>query len=476
MSALNNAKWIALIQFVKIGSQLANLFFLTRFIHPSEYGLMAMAGVATNLVLILRDLGTAAAIIQKKEISEREVRSVFSLNIIMGVVLAASTILLAPILALALNEPRLENVLLWLSVTFVMGASTAVHQALLERESKFRLIAAIEASASLIALIAAVVTALLGWGVYSLVAQAIFASLVASLGLIAHAPRTKPVIATGAELKGIFSFSGPMAGYQLTSYLFRNADSFLIGRMLGATPLGVYSLAYKLMLFPVQNVSWVTTRALFPVMSRAQGDLQEVIRLHDGSIRSVSFFVAPLMLGLAVCAKDFVAVVFSQAWAGVAPILSWLALVGYLQVMVGTTGPVLMALGKTKWLFQLAILNAVVHLGSFYAGATLAGALGLAQAYLAASMLMTPITFAVCCSVLRWSTKALFCAAAPSATGALIMCAALAGVQVFLVEASAFQRLMLSVCVGVVVYTVYSLLFQKSVLKKGLELVMGRSR
>jgi len=437
---------------------------------------MAMAGIATNLVLILRDLGTAAAIIQKSEITEREVRSVFSLNLLMGTALTISVVCLAPVAARIFSEPRLAAVLLWLSITFMMGAGTAVHQALLERNSKFRVIAAIESCASLVALAVAMWTANCGWGVNSLVAQAIVASALTSLGLILFSRRITPARIRMTEMRELFSFSGSMSGYQLTSYLFRNADSFLVGKLLGAASLGAYSLAYKLMLFPVQNISWVATRALFPVMSRAQGNQAEIIRLHQQSVSSISFFVAPLMLGLATCAEDFVKAVFSPHWTEVAPILSWLAIVGYLQVLTGTTGPVFMALGKTAKLFQLAILNAALHLAAFYFGAQEGGAVGLAQSYVAASVFMAPITFAACCRVLGWPLADLARAATPSLVGSALMCGAVRGVELFCVEMPPVTRLLWLVTAAAGFYILYSFLFQRSVLKKMLALAGWRFR
>jgi len=84
MSVTNNFRWIGVAQFAKIGSQLVNMFVLTRLIPSADYGLIAMAGIATTLAIILRDMGTTAAIIQKTELNDSDTSSIFLLNVFVG--------------------------------------------------------------------------------------------------------------------------------------------------------------------------------------------------------------------------------------------------------------------------------------------------------------------------------------------------------------------------------------------------------
>lgn len=81
MNLISNAKWNAFSQFIKMAIQVVNLVYLAKIIPPAEYGLMAMAVVVMNLGILLRDLGTAAAIIQRKNISNSQINSIFWLNV-----------------------------------------------------------------------------------------------------------------------------------------------------------------------------------------------------------------------------------------------------------------------------------------------------------------------------------------------------------------------------------------------------------
>ncbi|HZG21279.1 MAG TPA: lipopolysaccharide biosynthesis protein [Herbaspirillum sp.] len=414
MSAASNVRWIALTQFVKIGSQLVNMFVLTRLIPPSEYGLMAMAGIATNLAFILRDMGTAAAIIQKAELHDNDSSSVFWLNMIGGLVLMLLLWAVAPGMSATFSEPRLTQVLWVLAITFPVAASSMVHQALLERVSRFRLIAGIESAASLLSLVIALLMAFQGAGVWSLTAQAVITAVCTTLLLWRYSPWRPKMIFDRASIRSVFSFSGAMAGNQMAAYVFRNADSFVVGKMLGATVLGNYSLAYKLMLFPVQNISWVAVRSLFPVMSRRQDDQAYLSSLTLRSLSLISFVAAPMMFGVASLSDLFVAVFLGPKWALVGDILLFLGLVGYLQVITSVAAPVFMALGKTGWMLRLSLIGTPLYVLAYVLGARQGGVQGLALGYLAVSVVMAFPTFYFACRLIAVGLKDFLVALLPS--------------------------------------------------------------
>src|SRR5690606_8198401 len=136
------------------------------------YGLMAMAVVVTNFAMLIRDLGTSAAIIQREELDEATLNFVFWLNMAVGLSLAALVALLAPVIAIhGFRSPALTPILLLLALSFPLASSAALHQALLERASAFSTLARIEILSASSGLLLAVAAALLGAGVYSLVIQ-----------------------------------------------------------------------------------------------------------------------------------------------------------------------------------------------------------------------------------------------------------------------------------------------------------------
>jgi PST family polysaccharide transporter len=421
MSAVSNAKWVAVSQAARIVSQLANIFVLARILPPSDYGLMAMATVVTNLALLIRDQGTSAAIIQKENLGHHTINTVFWFNIAVGFTIAALIMAGAPLIAGYFKHGELINILLLLALVFPISSSSISHQALLERESKFKKLAFIELVASTIAMVIAVIAALYGAGVYSLVLQAILLALLSSIQIWLASewrPKGKPSL---RELKDLLPFTGHMTTFQLITYFFRNADSMVIGRLLGVVPLGIYSMAYRIMLLPVQNITWAASRALFPVMSRQQNALDEMGKLYLQTLGFIAFLTAPLMAGIFSVRELFVEVAFGQRWLPVAGVLAWLTAVGFMQSISSTTGTVFMAQGKTKLLMWVSLFNAAIHLVAFGLGAE-HGVNGVAQWYFYASFISGIVSLKIAGSLVHCSPSQILNACIRPIAIAGVMC------------------------------------------------------
>lgn len=385
MSAISNAKWIAVSQVARLLSQVANIVVLARFLSPSDYGLMGMAMVVTNLALLLRDMGTAAAIIQIKEINDEIINSVFWLNIALGFFVCIIILLASTFVSEYFNAPTLTLVLCGLSFVFPISSFTSAQKALLERKSAFRAVAQAEILSIILSMILAIIAAIAGWGVYSFVVQSISAAIIASILVWVASdwrPSLKPSL---SKINEVLPFSGHMTGFQIIFYCTRNLDTVVIGKILGASALGMYSVASKIMLLPIQNISWIASRALYPVMSRNQERLEETGKLFIQTVGFISYITAPLMVGIFVLREPFVLHALGARWIQVSSILIYLAPIGYIQSIVGINTTVLMAQGKTKYLMILSIFSGSVLTISFILGAKF-GLEGVALGYLLASI------------------------------------------------------------------------------------------
>jgi O-antigen/teichoic acid export membrane protein len=419
-SAVANARWVGTIQAVRIGAQLLGLLILSRLVAPEDFGLVAMAFAISNFALLIRDLGSGAALIQRAVLEPDTVATAHWSNCFIGAVLGIALFLLAGPFEVLLKAPALEPLLQVLALSFPILGSTTVHQALLERESRFALLARIEISAVLAGLLVAVVSALLGAGAYSLVLQTLTVAMVSALQLW---------IATGLETdqdwslkraRELWRFSGHLLGFNIINYFARNADTMIIGRVLGAASLGPYSLAYRIMLFPVQNLTFVAARALLPVMSRTQDAVAQLGSLYLRTLSVIAFFTAPLMAGLFVLREPFVAVALDESWSSVAQIIAWLAPVGFVQSLVSAGGVVMTALGRTDALFKLGLFGTAVHVGAFVVGVAW-GVTGVAAAYLVAALLNAAVCFFVFLRLLSQPATRLAGAVLPAIARALLM-------------------------------------------------------
>ncbi|HCB2713445.1 TPA: O83 family O-antigen flippase, partial [Escherichia coli] len=364
MSTFNNAKWVGLSQFTKVILQIMALIIFSRLLDPLEYGIMAMATVISNFALIIRDLGTGAAVIQRKVISNDLLSSIFWLNIIMGLLVMVAIIICAPLLSEFFKESKLCNVLLLLSVTFPLASAAIVHQANLEREFQFAKVCSIEIASSLISFLIGIVCAIKNYGVYSLVALTISQAMISTLGMW-FASKWRPQFKVNwSEIQEVYSFSGNLTLFNMVNYFSRNSDGIIIGRFFSSAILGAYSLAYRIMLFPVQSLTSVISRSLYPVISRMQDDVNSINHVYMRTLAFISTLTLPLMMGLWSIRNEFVMEILGAKWISVVGILSWLAPTGYIQSLVSTTGTILMACGRANILFYLGVAAAVLQVSA----------------------------------------------------------------------------------------------------------------
>lgn len=368
MTLINNVKWVTLSQVVKIFCQVLGMFVFSRLLSPAEIGVMAMALVVVNFTNIFRDLGTSAAVIQQENLSEQLKQSVFTLNIMLGLGVFVVVLIASPYIASFFHQPKLTSVLSILAFSFPIVSSTAIHLSLLERESRFNKIAIIEISSSVTALLIAIVLAYNGAGVYSIVAQTVIYALLSAFGFYKASSWRISIHFDFAEIKKILSFTLNLLSFNLLNFFSRNMDQIIIGRNFSAAILGHYSLAYRLMLFPLQNITFVLTRSLYPILSRLQGNKGEAFYVYMQSIKAIAVIIPPLMAGLAFVSYDFIYIFFGVEWLPVSSILIWLAPVAIMQSLVSTTGAVFMSQGKTNVLLLISIYNAILQIGAFIIG------------------------------------------------------------------------------------------------------------
>jgi PST family polysaccharide transporter len=424
MSASGNARWIGLIQLSRIGAQLVSLVFLSRLLSPQEFGLVAMAVAVTNFAQLLRDLGTAAAIIQKPQLDERTITTAFWMNCAFGTLLGLTIALSAPWVAALFKAPQVKGLLLLLAVAFPIGGVTIVHQALLERAGRFALVARVEITSAFAGLCVALIAANAHGGAYSLVLQSLTIACASTLQLLVQSEWKPRWVWGKREFLELWRFGGPVSGSNFINYFARNVDSVVIGRVLGAVSLGPYSLANRIMLFPLYNLTFVATRALFPVMSQVMScgpqRRNDLAGLYLRALATIAFFTAPLMAGLFVLREPFVNVFLGARWSPVIELIAWLAPVGFVQSLLSPSGSVFMALGRPDLLPKVGGISMLLQVLSFVIGVRW-GVVGVAQCYLLATVLSAVLCSSVTLLVLGSRPRQLFAALYRPVAIALVM-------------------------------------------------------
>lgn len=452
-SALSNVHWTAVSQIGRAGIQLVSITVLARLLPTSDFGLLAMATIVTNFATIFRDMGMSAAIIQREQLTDKLLSTVFWCNMIFGCAVGGIIAATSPLVAAAFQDSAVQPLLVILSLAFPIGASGAPHLALLERSSRFKTVAIIEVSSSTCGAAVAIAAAMSGVGAMSLVIQTLIGTTLSTV-LFWLVSRWRPRVQwSKAEIVDVLGFSGNLVAFNVINFFSRNADGILIGRYLGPVQLGYYTIAYRIMLFPLQNLTFVLTRAFLPIFSGHQQNTALIGRQYLRLLQFIFVITAPLMLGLWSVREPFVVVVLGEKWRAAADIVAWLAPTGLLQSIVSTTGTVLIATGKTRLMRNLGFFGSFIYVTSFVLGLSQGGA-GVARAYFFANLLTSGIYLHYTAIQVSLRLSDVAVSLWRPLLAAMVMVVLLISIESFILPASWHQivELALLVVVGVAIY------------------------
>lgn len=360
---------------------------LARLLTPEDFGLIGMIAIFTGFVQLFTELGLGAAIIQKPDLAERHRSTVFWVNLQVGLLLTILVAALAPLLATFYDEPALLGLTVVIALNFLLGSLGIVQRALLRKQMAFRRLFVVNIVAAILAGAVAITMALVGYGVWSLVAQLLVRTIVSAVMLWFLTPWKPKWLFNVGGLKELLGFSSNLLGFSAINYWARNMDNLLIGRIIGSAALGIYSRAYSIMLLPLTQISAVMTQVMFPVLSSIQGDLALTRRVYLRATRSIALLSFPLMVGLLVVADSFVLVVYGEQWAEVIPLLRIFCLAGLMQSVGTTVGWIYTSQGRTDQMFKWGVFSGVVRGVSFVVGLQW-GVIGVAVAYFASGLLL----------------------------------------------------------------------------------------
>ena len=241
------------------------------------------------------------------------------------------------------------------------------------------------------------------------------------------------------------------------TYFARNADNLLIGKYLGAAPLGYYALADNIMLFPVQAVGQTLRRVLFPAFAAMQSDHARFRQAYLRASTAIAFFTFPLMAGAAVLAPELIALFLGPRWGPVAPVLRILAPIGMLQSLTTMTAQIYLATGSTRAMFRWNTLFSAVLIAGFVAGLPW-GIVGVAAIYAVLSFLLVSPTLAIPFRLIGLPLTALWKSVRLIVVGTAAMAAVVAALRwvlVYRLEAPAVATLGVCVVMGAAFYFLF---------------------
>lgn len=339
---------------------------LARLITPEDFGVVGIATVIIAFFNILGDIGIGPAIIQRKNLTKEDLNQIYSLTVYIGIGLCLLFILLAYPISKIYSDSTLVGVCQWLSLTILFTCINIVPINLRYKNKDFKKIAYVTLIVQVVAGAVSIFYAYCGGGVYALVLSSVVSSGLLAIIYNCIAKMHFSFKIRIDSLRKIMSFSVYQFFFNIIVYLSRNLDKLLIGKYISLTQLGYYEKSYRLMMLPLQNITFVINPVLLPIFSEYQTDKQFVGQKYLTLLKLLAYLSFPLSVILFACAPEIVLFVFGSQWGPSILPFKILSFTVALQILTSTTGSIYQAIDATKQLFISGCWGAFFMVVSFF--------------------------------------------------------------------------------------------------------------
>ena len=374
----------------KLGLQIVSVVVLSRLLTPSDFGLVAMAAPVLAFLGMFQSLGLTQATVQRPKIAHDEVNFLFWINVAASLAVAVAVVAIGPLAARFYDEPQVGPLIAAMAVPVLLTGSGAQHGALLNRRMQFGRLALIEVVVGIATLATAIIWALVSPSYWALWGASVAGALIGILMTWASSP-WRPSwprkIGGGWSMVG---FGAEVTGFNFANFFARNLDNILIGRFWGGVQLGLYERAYKLLLFPLAQVTSPLSQVMVPTLSRMVPEPVAYRRAYLRVLRLVLLATLPGVAAGIAMANIVIPFLLGEQWVGSVAIFAALGVAGLVQPLNSPAGWLFVSQGRSREFLWWGVATAGFAISAFSIGIAW-GAVGVAIAYAIAEYIKTPI-------------------------------------------------------------------------------------
>lgn len=359
--------WSAASNLANQGMRFLFGLILARLLSPDAYGVIGMLGVFICIIGVFIDCGFSQALISKKDRTQTDFSTEFFFNLVVGVVGYALLYVLSPYIAAFYDMPILSPVLKVIGIGVVINSLCVVQSAQFSIKLDFKTPAKIGVYTQLLTGIVGISMAYAGWGVWALVFQQIGGNIFNAV-LLWRLAGWRPTMAFSIDsFRYLWRYGSKILGASLIQQVYDNLYPMVIGKSFSARSLGLYSRAQGFAALPSTNFSGIVGNVTFPVMCKISDDLPRLISVYRKMLRSTSYVVFPMMLGLCALASPVVKILLNEQWYECVPLLQLLCCALIWQPLSNIHLNLLRAVGRTDLVFKLEVWKRGMGLVSIFA-------------------------------------------------------------------------------------------------------------
>lgn len=398
------AGWMTMFTLLNRFLGLISTVVLARLLIPEDFGIIAMSMSMIAAIDLLTGLSLHVVLIQRETITDEHYDTAWTLNFLLSTVSGALVFFLAPSTADFFNEPRLVAVIQLLSISVFAKGLENIRIVEFQRNLEFNKDFLIRFIPRLAGFLITIPIALKFKSYWALVAGMIGISvvqLVISYMVLPYIAKFR--LSRARELIG---FSSWLLVTNVLAYGFVRGRDIIVGRTLGSSGLGSYTLANELATLPSSQLIAPINRAVYPGYAKLSSSLADLRKGFSDVTGVIALIGFPASVGVAAVAEPLVAIVLGEKWMHIVELMKMLAINGAIGVGLTNIGPVFNSLAKPKYMAYLQIISIATLLPFSYWFATNYGLMSVGYATLLSSMVSVPISFWLTCRLIEmpiWS-------------------------------------------------------------------------
>lgn len=368
---ISGAKWGMLQKFTMQPIQLVYGMVLARLITPQEMGIMGLTAIFFAIASQLANAGFGAALIRKIDRTEADCSTMFWFNVGMSFLVSLTLFLLAPWFTRFYNQPEL----LWLTrasaFNMFISSTASVHWTLYQCRRDFKTPAIVGCITSIAGMPVCLTLAWLGWGVWALMWQGIFSTLLSLTIVWCISPWKPRFLFSGASFRELFCFGSKLALSGMLHVFYQNIRTFIIGKFYKPSQLGLYNRGEHLAYLVPQTISGILGAVSYPVLSTIQNDDERLCQAYRKYIRISTLVIAFLSVLLASICYPAIELLYGANWVECAIFLQILTISGSTDHICVINLNLLMVKGRSDLFLRLEIIKKSISLMMLFYAATI---------------------------------------------------------------------------------------------------------
>lgn len=361
--------WSAIDNVAQMGVSFLVSIVLARLLSPDDYGLLGLITIVTAVCTTLVNGGFTTALIRKKDITEDDYNTAFIVNLALSLLLYVIVYASSPFIADFFNREELVSLTRVASLGLIAGALSLVPQTRLTKRIDFKAQTKITLIASVTSGVLGIAMALLGFGVWSLVAQTLSNQVLRTILLWAIDRWIPKFRFSKASFQELFGFGWKMMLSGLLDTVWKELYQVVVGKFYSPATLGQYTRGNQFSQLLSSNLTNVVQRVTYPVLSNIQDDKERMVSAYRRIIKTTMFITAVGMFFLGAISEPLLYCLIGPKWHEAATYLPLICISGSLYPLHAINLNMLQVQGRSDLFLGLEIIKKIIALGPLLIGA-----------------------------------------------------------------------------------------------------------